>query len=368
MSSSVPAWLDDTLPTVEEIHRRLQLIFPEEIDPRGFVRREMAAKTLFVMLYGYAVEGRDRWIRPTAVTDMNDTQAGRQAKDERTSWLDRVQSPLRPRRVAGRWYEENTREPIRDETLREFLQLGAVIERPGLPTTSPRPRYALASDFTELFSPRLAGTPLTAAIEAWQEANITPAARARVALARKGVGASDEGVLVTLPNGETRRLTAGPSSILTRAVVEQFAPRFLQRPAVILLSESAQKATFRDEELCRAIGLDLNVSETLPDLILADLGTEPLLLLFAECVVTDGPVNERRRRELENLARQAGFDPRHCAHVTIFPDRAKSRFRRMAASLAWGSFAWFATEPDHLICFYEGEPKPITTLVCQSGA
>lgn len=70
--------------------------------------------------------------------------------------------------IEGRWYAANTREPIRDETLREGLvRLGAVEERAGLPTASPRPRYALAPDFAALFHPDLGDEVLQAQITRW---------------------------------------------------------------------------------------------------------------------------------------------------------------------------------------------------------
>jgi hypothetical protein len=162
------SWLDERLPEVEEIRRRLARVIPGAQDPQGWIHRELAAKTVFVMLYGYAVEGHDRWIRPTAVTDMTDEQAARQDPESRKGWLDEVQGRGRPQVIPGRWYSENTRESIRDETLRSLVQLGVVVERAGLPTTSPKPRYALAKDFADLLSPTLAGDDLARAIETWQ--------------------------------------------------------------------------------------------------------------------------------------------------------------------------------------------------------
>jgi hypothetical protein len=57
-----------------------------------------------------------------------------------------------------RWYADNTREPIRDETLRDGLvAVGAVVRREDLPTTSGAPRYALKLDFAALFDPIIEG-------------------------------------------------------------------------------------------------------------------------------------------------------------------------------------------------------------------
>jgi len=48
---------------VPGIHERLQEIFPDGTANRNYVIREMAAKTVFVMLYIGAVEGSERWSR-----------------------------------------------------------------------------------------------------------------------------------------------------------------------------------------------------------------------------------------------------------------------------------------------------------------
>lgn len=348
MTSRITGLADD-LPHPDEIHRRLRMIFPKELDPRGWASRKMASRVVFVMLYGYAVEGLETWIRPTAVTDMTNEQSARAGAEERRDWLKLVQSAERPKEVAGRWYQENSREPIRDETLRTLVELNAVVERRGIPTTSSKPRYALARGFADLFASRLGGEDLNHAIAEWQEKYLSAAARARLALSRRGVGAQNENVLVTLPSGETRSLSPCPSSLLSKEVVEVFAPRFLREPAVILLSESARKITYRDEDISRAIGLNIRSSGTLPDVVLVDLGAEPPLLVFVECVISDGAITERRRQDLVHLALMGGFPPAGCAFVTAFQDRSNSPFSRMASSLAWGSFAWFATEQDSII-------------------
>lgn len=65
------------VPSLQTIIIRLPLIFPEGIEHRNYVIREMAAKTIFVMLYIDAVEGTGRWLRPDQVTKMTDLQAAK---------------------------------------------------------------------------------------------------------------------------------------------------------------------------------------------------------------------------------------------------------------------------------------------------
>ena len=110
---------------VVDIHERLQSIFPEGTANRNYVTREIAAKTVFVMMYIGAVEGAQRWLRPDQVTRMTDAQAALANDRDREAWLAESMRPAAGY-IEGRWYAANTREPIRDETLREGLvRMGA---------------------------------------------------------------------------------------------------------------------------------------------------------------------------------------------------------------------------------------------------
>jgi hypothetical protein len=164
-----------------------------------------------------------------------------------------------------------------------------------LPTTSAKPRYAATPDFAGLFDPDLTDDALEAAIRAWQKSNLSAGALARVTILRRAAVATTGGVMVTFPNDETRRMEVGPSSEISKAVIEEFASRFLARPGVIFLSESSNKAIARDNQLAEAIGLRIKSDKNLPDIILVDVGPEHPLLVFVEVVATDGPIGETRK-------------------------------------------------------------------------
>ena len=339
---------------VTDIHERLQAIFPEGTANRNYVTREIAAKTVFVMLYVGAVEGTERWLRPDQVTRMTDSQAAMANDQDREAWLAESMRPATGY-IEGRWYAANTREPIRDETLREGLvRMGAVKEREGLPTTSPSPRYALAEEFARLFDPGLTEEALKAASEKWQTANLSRGALARVAIMRRGAVAREGRVLVTFPNGETRHMEPGPSSVISKAVVEQFAPRFLEQPGVIWLSESRNQVVARDDSLAQDIGLTIQPDRNLPDLILVDLGPAEPLLVFVEVVATAGPVSDARQAALMTIATEAGFRENQVAFLTAYADRDDAAFKASVSELAWRSFAWFMSEPEHIVALYGG--------------
>lgn len=348
---------------VGEIERRLQLIFPPAIPQRNYCVRNMAARTIFVMLYVGAVEGTGKWMAPKHVYRMGSVQAAEQSEAEREAYAARVEGKGSSYSPTDRWFQDNTREPIRDETLRDGLvRVGAVVTRPGVPTTSSKGRYALHPGFAALFAPGLSGEPLAVAIAAWQERYLSAGALTRVRLQQRAATAAQSKVLVTLPNGEARPMEAGPSSVITKAVVEVFAPRFLAEPAVLWISESGNKIIQRDDTLAKTVGLTIESDKLLPDTILVDLGPAEPLIVFVEAVATDGPVTEARRGALLELMTRAGFKESQVAFVTAFQDRNHPAFKKAISHLAWGSFAWCLSEPEHLIALDGTAPGGIRFL------
>lgn len=346
----LPPYVDRAL-----VGERLPLIFPEGTPNRIYCIRDLAASTVFTMLYVGAVEGSGRYLGPVHVYRMTDLQAAQSSDQDR---LDYSQAVLGKKYVpqGARWYADNTREPIRDETLREGLvAIGAVLARDDLPTTSGRPKYALKKDFAALFDPGLSGASLDARIDAFQKAHLSKSALARVSLMRAGAIASGAAVMVTFPNGETRSMAPGPSSVITQAVVEVFAPQFLASPAVLWLSESGNKVVAKDDKLAAAIGLKIEADRNLPDLILVDLAPADPLIVFVEVVATDGAVTARRQDALYELTDSAGFDRSQIAFLTAYQDREAPGFRKTISGLAWGSFAWFASEPERIVILRANE-------------
>ncbi len=264
------------------------------------------------------------------------------------------------------WYQENSREKIRDETIRQgLIPNNAALERSGLPTTSSAPRYALRKGFAALFNPSLTAEALGKAAETWREQHLSATALARTVLIRRGATTTGEGILVTFPNGETRRMAPGPSSRVSKAVIEEFAPRYLNNPAVLWISESGAKVVARDDELAAQLKLRISADRNLPDIVLVDLGDgkdSQILLVFVEVVATDGPVTPHRLEALLKVATDAGFAAGRVAFVTAYLDRSHPAFKKTIAELAWSSFAWFAAEPENLIFLHDGREQPAKGL------
>lgn len=356
-SATFPALLP-----VDDIRSRLDVIFPQGSSRRANCTTDASARTIAAMLYAGAIEGSDLWVRPQQVYTMSDAQYALDSRGARQAWWS---DSLTPRyAAANQWYAANTRESVRDDTIRNGLSPnGAVVERAGISTTSSIGRYALGADFAALFDPSLTRTKLESRADQWRHTHLTGRAIARVAIVRRHANSGHAGVTINYPNGRAEVLSPGPSSILTKSVVEEFSRRFLLSPSVVWVSESANKVI--DPTLASPLGLSIDASENLPDVILVDSHDEQgdFLLVFVEVVHTDGPITEVRKELHTSLAQRGGFDPSDLAFVTAFADRDSSVYRRLASQLAWGSFVWFASEPDELVFLREGRPIALTRLV-----
>jgi hypothetical protein len=101
----------------------------------------------------------------------------------------------------------------------------------------------------------------------------------------------------------------------------------------------------------------------LPDIILFDAAPGATKLIFVEVVATDGPVNQQRKEALLKVATAAGHLEHQIYFVTAYSDRASAAFRKTVAELAWGTFAWFASEPDRIVAFREAGASELSSLI-----
>jgi hypothetical protein len=346
---------------VDQIRDRLLVIFPEGTPERAKCTGLAAARTIFTMLYVGAIEGGE-WLAPKFVYRMGNSQAAKTSETDRLAYLTAVKKPgtAEPR---DRWYKENTRESIRDEALRYGLvAIGAVMVRPDVATTSSKGRYILRGALATLFDPGLTGAEFGRAAGAWRSRHLTRDALARVSILQISATGAKARVPVILPNGEARVMAPGLSSIITKAVVEIFAPRFLKDAAVPWISESGKKVVERDDALVRRLGITIR-PEKLPDIILADTGGRDLMFIFVEVVATDGPIHNKRRAELMELVTNAGLNSGQILFLSAFQSRDHPGFKKTVASLAWGTFAWCLSDPDHLIAFDGASPGGIRKIM-----
>jgi hypothetical protein len=191
--------------------------------------------------------------------------------------------------------------------------------------------------------------------EGFPNKHLSPEEMARVEHARRELAAypDQDRILVQLPKDKVISLPLGPRAEIAKAVIEDFAHRFLCAPEVLFVKDSSGHVAVRNEDLSRSIRLDISQDKHLPDIVLVDLESQGPLVVFCKVVATEGPINEDQKRALLKFARKNGLRYADIALVTAYRDRKSVVFKDSFHVQAWGSFAWCDTEPDHIIVLHK---------------
>jgi len=239
----------------------------------------------------------------------------------------------------GKQYAPNTRETFRRQTMHQLVAAGVALYNPDNPTrpvNSPKAVYQIEQETLKLL--RTFGT------SAWIK-NLTAYLKKRKTLTARYARAREMRKLpVNLATGETMRLSPGDHSELIKAIIEEFAPRFVPGGVLIYAGDTGEKWGYFDKELLSRLGVQVDGHGKMPDIVLyyPELGW----LLLVESVTSHGPVDGKRHDELARLfaGSKAGL-----VYVTAFPSRAV--MTRYVGEIAWETEVWVADAPSHLIHF-----------------
>ncbi len=239
----------------------------------------------------------------------------------------------------GKQYAPNTRETFRRQTMHQLVAAGVALYNPDNPTrpvNSPKAVYQIEPETLKLL--RTFGT------SAWIK-NLTAYLKKRKTLTARYARAREMRKLpVKLATGETMRLSPGDHSELIKAIIEEFAPRFVPGGVLIYAGDTGEKWGYFDKELLSKLDVQVDGHGKMPDLVLYYPEREWLLLV--ESVTSHGPVDGKRHDELARLfaGSKAGL-----VYVTAFPSRAV--MTRYLGKIAWETEVWVADAPSHLIHF-----------------
>lgn len=263
-----------------------------------------------------------------------------------TSWS-AAGSPLRGitpmiafiREQYGVAYAPNTRETIRDEAVKYFVEAGMVLrnpDNPQRPTNSGNTVYQLEPSALALLH-----TFGTAAWETQLAAYLDSRGAIRREIERHRTLAR---IPVQLPSGETVTLSPGGQNPLIKAVIEEFCPRFVAGGTVVYIGDTEDKFLHLDATYLEGLGVVIAPAAKMPDIVVHDTRRDWLVLI--EAVSTAGPVDGKRRKELKELF---GGSRSGLIFVTGFESRAT--MQSFLSQIAWETEVWIADNPDHLIHF-----------------
>jgi type II restriction enzyme len=239
----------------------------------------------------------------------------------------------------NRDYKPNTRETIRRQTLHQFIEAGLVLSNPDdpkRPVNSPNNCYQITPRALEVLS-TYGTSQLDQQLAAYLED--LPGLRAQYERARTHLQ-----IPVTLPNGGAVTLTPGGQNLLIKRAIEEFCPRFTPGAHVLYVGDAGREDPIFEEDALEDLGVSLDKHGKLPDLIVYLPDREWLVLI--EAAASHGPVDGKRRDELERLFMRAAAG---LVFVSCFPSR--EAMRKYLNEIAWESEVWCADNPSHLIHF-----------------
>lgn len=236
-------------------------------------------------------------------------------------------------------YAPNTRETIRDEAVKHFVEAGMLIRNPddpARPTNSGKTVYQVHPTALALFRSYGAKT--------W--AKNLEQYRAETGSLRKELQRHREisMIPVRLPDGTTVRISPGGQNPLIKAVIEAFCPRFTPGGTVLYIGDAESKFAHLHADEVTRLGITVPAPAKMPDVVVHDTRRNWLILI--EAVASDGPVDGKRRKELKELF--AGTTA-PLVYVTAFQSR--TTMRAFLPVISWESEAWVADDPNHLIHF-----------------
>lgn len=236
-------------------------------------------------------------------------------------------------------YAENTRESIRKGSMHRLVNHGLAIvnsDNPERATNSGDTNYILTPEFLTILD-HIGSSDLTPIITDWREKHKSVLSK------RKKIDSAHQ-IEIVLPDGNKILLSPGEHNALEKEIIESFITYHIPDPSFLYIGDARNKMLYSNEELLRTLDIELNVHNNLPDIIV--YSQEHNTIFAIESVTSVGPVEEKRKTEIEAIFEHSG-KPVKC--ITAFLDRGT--FGKFSRVLAWGTFAWIAEEPEHLIRF-----------------
>lgn len=185
-------------------------------------------------------------------------------------------------------YAPNTRETIRDDAVKFFLEEGLLIknpDNPSRPTTSAKTVYQIEPAALKLL--RTFGSPQWVSC-----AKKYLKSREHI---KKEINRTRDSfrIPVKLDQNNSTSLSPGGQNPLIKAIVEDFRPEFIPDGKVLYIGDTETKFLHLDSEGLKKLGIILDPASKIPDVIIYSPSKNWLLLV--EAVASEGLVDGKRR-------------------------------------------------------------------------
>jgi adenine-specific DNA-methyltransferase len=239
----------------------------------------------------------------------------------------------------GKKYAPNSRETVRRFTVHQFVQAGIVIPNPDRlrPVNSPNYIYQIEPNALELI--REFGTPpwdtslprYRASLETLHERYAQIRGMSRIP-----VHVIAEVEILLSPGGQ---------NVLVKKIWDEFCSRFTPGGQLVYLGDAEDKQAYADTAVFEQLGITPpDEHGKIPDVVV--YFTEKNWLVLIEAVTSHGPINPKRKIELEEL-----FKNQKTGLVFVTAFLTRKDMLRYLSEIAWETEVWIAETPDHMIHF-----------------
>lgn len=239
----------------------------------------------------------------------------------------------------GKEYAPNTRETIRRQTVHQFIEAGLILlnpDQPSRPTNSPKTVYQVSEQSLELLRSYQTND--------WTEKLRQYLTSVETLKMRYAQEREMERISVQVASGKTLSLSPGGQNILIEQIINEFCSRFTPDGTLIYIGDTGNKWLYFDRQSLKVLGVTVESHGKMPDVVV--YYNQKNWLVLIEAVTSHGPVNAKRRNELQILFKDstAGL-----VFVTAFLNRRD--MVRYLNEISWETEVWIAESPTHLIHF-----------------
>jgi hypothetical protein len=132
--------------------------------------------------------------------------------------------------------------------------------------------------------------------------------------------------------------------VLVEKIVHDFAARFTPGGRLLYVGDTDKKFAYLDDDALATLGIHIAAHGKMPDVIIHHVAKNWLVLI--EAVTSHGPVDPKRKRELEQLFRES-----RAGLILVTAFLTRKVMVEYLGSLAWETEVWIAESPSHMIHF-----------------
>ncbi len=236
-----------------------------------------------------------------------------------------------------REYAPNSRESIRRQTIHQFVQAGIVASNPdkSRPINSPNYVYEIETKTLELlrsFNSKSWNTNLKRYLAGVK--TLVSIYEQKRELEKISIRVAEEVEIY---------LSSGGQNKLIEKVIKEFCAYFTPKGRLIYVGDAKAKWAHFDQKALASVGVRIkDYHGKMPDLIIHH--KEKNWLLLIEAVTSHGPIDPKRKIELEELF---GKSKAGLVFITTFND--KKTMIKYLEKIAWETEIWVAENPTHLV-------------------